>query len=308
MKKVFVKILCFALFLCLIVEPICAFSAENDTEQKCNLEMIYSKNGVVFSELKIRIFRVADENFTKVAPFENYPVDVENVKSQTEWSKVATTVSGYVNLDNISPYKSLVTDSEGKVKFEGIEKGLYLVSGVVAEKNNRVYTFFDSMIFMPAVSENGNSYDVSIKPKSVEITLAEKTFSVVKLWQDEGNSNNRPENVTVDIVKDGIVMETVKLNSKNNWRYTFKTADVKSKWSVVEKNVPAGYTVTVTEKETSFVIVNTKKTPTNPDKPSTNVPPTGDNTRIDLYILIFCISGLLIIILGFGMRKKENAS
>ena len=305
MKKLTVKILSTILFLIYITEPICAFSVENDSKQTCNLEITYSKNEVLFSELEIKIFRVADENFVKASPFENYPINVENIESQTEWSRVATTVSGYVNLDNIKPYKTSLTDNLGKVIFEDIEKGLYLVSGVVAEKNNKVYTFFDSMVFLPAVSESGNSYDVNIKPKSVEISLEEKTFSVVKLWQDDSNSYKRPNAITVDIVKDGTVVDTVKLNSKNNWSYTFKTADIKSKWSVVEKNVPTGYTVTVTEKETAFVIINTFNSPTNP---STNTPQTGDNSSIELYIIIFCVSGLMIIILGVGMRRKENAA
>jgi len=73
----------------------------------------------------------------------------------------------------------------------------------------------------------------------------------------------------------------------------------------MEKNIPSDYTVTVTEKDTSFVIINTKK---EQNKPSANVPQTGDTAPIELYILLFCISGLLLIVLGFGLRRKENAS
>ena len=148
------------------------------------------------------------------------------------------------------------------------------------------------------------SYDVTAKPKSEKIEIANKEYSVLKLWKD-GGSISRPKSVTVDILKDGIVVDTVVLNSKNNWKYSFKTNEIASEWSVVERNVPAGYSVSISEKEASFVIVNSLNVP---NKPSTNVPQTGDNSPIELYIIIFCISGLMIIILGIGMRRKENAA
>lgn len=304
MKKTIIRLFCIVLLFCVLVEPIYVFSAEINSDKKCSLTLTYSKNNIAFSDLEISIYRVADCNFCKIGPFDKYSVNITNIKSQTEWNDIASTFSGFVQSEKIKPYKKARTDTNGKVVFKGIDVGLYLIYGVVAEQGNKTYTFFDSMVYLPTKSSDKFIYDVSVKPKSKEITKNEKSYSILKLWKDD-NDSNRPKSVTVDILKNGDVVETIVLDSSNNWKYTFKITDVKSKWSVMEKNIPSDYTVTVTEKDTSFVIINTKK---EQNKPSANVPQTGDTAPIELYILLFCISGLLLIVLGFGLRRKENAS
>lgn len=303
MKKLIIKLLSIALILSVFIEPLSVFSAVVDYDKKCRLTLTYSKNDVVFSDLEIKIYRVADCDFNKIKPFENYPVNISNIKSQAEWNDIASTLSAYTQSDNLTPYKTAQTDADGKVIFEDIDVGLYLIAGIVTEKESRIYTFFDSMIYLPAPSLDEYLYDVSAKPKSEEIIVFEKDCSILKLWKDEG-STSRPKSVTVDILKNGKAFDTVVLDSSNNWQHTFKITDAKSKWSVVEKNIPEGYTVTVSEKETSFIIVNTKKSPHDP----TDAPQTGDSSPIELYVLIFCISGLLLIVLGFGIRRRENAA
>lgn len=304
MKKTIIQLLSVVLILSVLIEPISVFSATIDFDKKCSLTLTYSKNDVIFSDLEINIYRVADCDFNKISPFDKYPVNINNIKSQIEWNDIASTFSGYTQSENIIPYKTAQTDNNGKVVFEGIEVGLYLVAGIVSEKENRIYTFFDSMIYLPTNSLDEYSYDVSVKPKSEEVVIYEKQYSILKLWKD-GGDNKRPKSVTVDILKDGEVVDTVELNSDNNWQHIFKTSDLKSNWTVVERNIPTDYTVTVTEKETSFVIVNTKK---DLDKPSENAPQTGETSPIELYILIFCVSGLLLIVFGIGIRRKENAT
>jgi len=306
MKKVIIRLISVILFLLVIFQPICVFSAVIDFDKKCNLTLIYSKNGNVFSNLEINIYRVANCDFEMVSPFDNYPVNVTNIKSQTEWNSISATLSGYAQSENIPAYKTAKTDNNGNAVFEGIDVGLYLISGVVTEKNKKLYTFFDNVVYLPADLGGQYLYNLEVKPKSEEIVFEEKEYSIYKLWNDDGK--NRPKSIMVDILKDGKTVDTVVLNSKNNWKHTFKTQDVKCDWSIVEKNVPKGYTVKVTEKGTSFVLLNTKGDPFIPGKPSTNVPQTGDTSQIELYILVCCISGMFLIVLGVGLRRKENAN
>lgn len=290
MKRITVLLLSVVMLVC--IAPTC-FAMD------CSLVLTYSKNDVAFSDLEISICRVADCDFEMQNPFDKYPVSVSDVKNQTEWSSIASTLTGFVQADNIAPYKTVKTDAEGKAEFDDIESGLYLICGVVAQKDKSIYTFYDSMLYIPQ-----NSGEINVIPKSVQLTELEKEYSVLKLWKDNGYIN-RPDSVTVDILKDGKTVDTVVLDMGNNWSYSFKTSDVKSNWAVVEKNVSDGYTVTVTQKDGSFVIVNTK---TDINTPSADNPHTGDSTHTELYIVLLCVSGLMIIISGIGLRRKENAA
>ena len=65
---------------------------------------------------------------------------------------------------------------------------------------------------------------------------------VQKVWEDDGNEANRPEEITVQLLENGTVVDTVILNRKNNWEYTWDDLESSSKWQIVEADVPAGYT------------------------------------------------------------------
>jgi len=265
----------------------------------------------MFTDLEIKIYRVADVTedgtFEKVSPYDEYPVDVTNVTSQIEWIEIAQTLRGYAQANGVEPYMAKKTDTAGEVLFENLEEGLYLVSGVRAEGSDYIYNFFDFMICLPAVEDGNYIYDVSAIPKSqkMEPIVKEITYTVLKLWKDT-EGNKRPESITVDILKDGMVNETVVLDSANNWTYSFTCPDGENTWSVVEKDVPEGYTVKVMNKETSFVIVNTLEEPEIPENP-VDKPQTGDIAPIRLWMTLFCISGMVLIIFGIGMRRRENA-
>lgn len=311
------RITCFfAVVLCiaLLTAPFSVYADEG-----YSLTLNYSKEGIIFSDLEINIYRIADPDFNKIAPFDIYPVQIKEIASQIEWSEAAVTLRSYIGADSLEPYMTGNTDDEGSVIFSGMEQGLYLVCGVRAEKEGRIYTFYDFMIL---VTES-----VTAKPKSGvdEPTDGEKIYTVLKLWKDN-NSEERPASVTVDIFKDGILRETVILDSVNNWSYTFNT-DSAGKWTVVERDVPEGYFVVITEKETSFIITNTLYN-TNPDDgtpgkntgtdtgtpggskpvtPGTNAPQTGDTFPMKRYMIMLCVSGMMLVVLGFGMRRKDDA-
>ena len=300
-----------SLVLCLIVflVPLEVFATETAPSTKGTLTLTYSKEGVSFADLDIKIHRIAeiadDGTFKKLSPYDSYPISLTDISSQIEWAEIATTFRGYIQADAIEPYMVQKTDAEGNAVFSDIEKGLYLIEGLSVQENNYVYTFFDFMMTMP--DSEGNNI-ITAKPKSDmnELTYKKNTYSVMNLWQDEGHSQNRPHSVSVDILKDGKVSDSVILNSTNNWRYTFETSDYESVFSVVERNVPKDYTVKITEKGTDFVIVNTldKKDDSSSD---TSTMQTGDTSSMRFYMILFSIAGFALIILGFAMRRKDDA-
>jgi hypothetical protein len=72
---------------------------------------------------------------------------------------------------------------------------------------------------------------------------------------------------------------------------------------VVERNVPQGYTMTVEERESTFVLTNTR-IPTDPDDPG-RLPEMGDTLNILLYVLLMFVSGSMLIVLGITGKKSR---
>ena len=113
---------------------------------------------------------------------------------------------------------------------------------------------------------DGYSMDADIDKYTVTITntrATEKTsFTVSKVWEDADNNDGiRPESVEVTLYKGETKVETVVLNEKNNWTYTWENlyvyqAGEKVKYTVEETAV-TGYTATYSETASGVVITNT---------------------------------------------------
>lgn len=113
-------------------------------------------------------------------------------------------------------------------------------------------------------------------------------ISVVKRWEDQGENRsgldtnrlgldtNRPEQITVHLLKNGEVYDSVILNAEMDWRYTWKNLPKTDEngnslfWSVTEDAVP-GYTAEISGTGNPFTIVNTKQPdqPVQPEHPET---------------------------------------
>jgi hypothetical protein len=150
-------------------------------------------------------------------------------------------------------------------------------------------------------------YQVSVASKSEIIppqeTDQEIQLNVIKLWKDKEGKNNRPKSVAVEIFKNGKSYKKVTLTNNNNWSYSWSVKDDTTNWTVIERNVPSEYTLTVDKRENSFVLINTFVSQ-NPDEPINDLQ-TGDTANIMFYVVLMLISGSMLIILGF--LGKRNA-
>lgn len=250
-----------------------------DPTRSCSLTLSYTRNGNAFSDLEIDIYRVAELHangkYALVFPFFNYPIKIHGITSQQEWQETAQTIKSYVTAEHIGAYRSQKTDANGQVSFSGLETGLYMVKGTKASNQEGTVLFHDFMVYLPTPILDGYDYDIEAIPKYTQYVEPE-CYTVVKLWKDSGASAQRPESVCVDILKDGIIQESIILNSTNNWSYSWEVSDQGGVWSVIEKDVPAGYQVSITKNETAFIITNSKK-PSVPDDPDVpNIPVTPD--------------------------------
>ena len=181
---------------------------------------------------------------------------------------------------------SLITDNNGVVNFNNLDLGLYLVS-----QTNKVdgYSNIDSfLVHIPKVIDNSWTYDISADPKTdiyKEIDLV-----VNKVWNTD--DNKLPDKVEIELLLDGDVIDTIILNSTNNWTYTFENLEKSDKYSVREVNIPKGYKASYTNNEYTFTVTNTD---------------TLANTGQLFYsIIVLAVSGLIFILLGAIEMKKDK--
>ena len=298
-KHIFSSI--FALFFgLLLLLPQQVYAAN----RPCSLKVVYSYDAQPFSGLDVALYRVADcfedGTWELSGDFANYPVNIHGITSQTEWRQATSTLLSYAAADRLQPLRQGITDAAGQVLFENLTAGMYLLPGCLAESSSGSYQFEAFLVVLPHPAEYGpHLYDVTAKPKCSEFspTPQQRTYTVIKQWKDPGYENSRPSSVTVDILNNGQVVMTQQLNRDNNWSFSWDTLDDGTAWQVVERNVPAGYTVTMAREGDCFLLTNTH--PGGVVKP----PQTGDPAVLWPYVLIMCISGCALLLLGLRRRR-----
>ena len=321
MRKLTISLLCIMFLFCTVF----SVTASAANRKYGSITITYNAGGVVFEDMDVVGYKIADmgkvETFTLTAPFDAYPINVNNIETQQEWNDLATTLTGYIQADEIWPDSLFGTDERGVVVLEYLDPGLYFIPGIIAQDGYTYYEFDPLFVYLPKWNDRGEwTYDVEARPKCSSY-IPQTEYSVVKLWQDSANSA-RPQQVEVEIYKNGELHTTQQLNKNNDWKYTWQAEVDGSYWSVVERNVADGYTVSVTENNGVFSVVNTytpKNTddPTDPENPSDTttehkpnvnikVPDTSDASSVQLYTALMCVSGLMLIILGLYRGRKNN--
>lgn len=79
-------------------------------------------------------------------------------------------------------------------------------------------------------------------------------LTVHTVWDDNGYPE-RPDSVTVHLLRDGEICEDVVLNEENQWTYTWDDLDDRYQWSV-EEEVPAGYDASYKTEDNTVFITN----------------------------------------------------
>jgi len=306
MKKRIAALFCLTVLLAAVLCPLyTGATTPLDPDAEASLTLCYQKDGQAFPGLSVSIYRVAeafpDGTFALIAPFDSYPVNIHGITQQAQWQNTAATLNSYIIANQLAPTRTGVTNDAGIAAFPQLETGLYLVCQVMGENNTGTYVFNQFMVYLPTLQSDG-TYDYTVEANPKCLSFVPKTeYRVTKLWQDEGHQTERPEQVAIDIYKDGILQETQILNPDNNWSYTwYVSADDQSTWTVTEPSVPEGYTVTVRENGSCFSVINTHKS--NEDVP--DIPVTGDTFNPLPWVLALCISGIALILLAIHSRRR----
>lgn len=303
MKRIFIMLL-----LCLMAVGSLSAKAVTpiDPEQPSSLTIQYRYENMDFSGLTCQIYRVAevfpDGTYALTGSFADVPVNIHGVESQAEWKNIASTLIAYAAADRIQPDYTLATDENGNAAFQNILPGMYLTQSVTVQGSERILTFEAFLTVVPYPQEDGShNYDVTVVPKVQHHTPTPQPleYKVVKQWKDLGNTQQRPQSVTVDILKDGVVQSTQILSADNDWCYSWTAPDDGSLWQAVERSVPQNYTVTVVSRDNTILITNVYEAEQEPPK-------TGETMVLWPYMLLLCFCGGVLILLALWRMRKEQ--
>ena len=283
-----------------------------DLNRNVGLTISYQDKDAVIegAQFDIYLFATVEANgeVTAAYPFDQFNVDIRGENDDT-WRTLATTLEGYILRDQIAPTDSGVTDESGLLQFpkkvEALIHGLYLVMGHSHVQDGLVYTTEPFIVSLPGLDMEKNEwiYEVTSQPKfdtcpeEKEEILSRK---VIKVWDDKGNEKERPASITVQLLCDGKVHDTVTLSKENNWRYSWEELSDKHRWVVAEKEVE-GYTAKVEQEGNTYIITNSYGE--KPPVPDEKLPQTG---QLWWPVPIMVVLGLFMIAVGIYRSKRVS--
>lgn len=233
-----------------------------------SLTLSFQPGGSPAANVTFRVYRVADWDGQGGFAWDTR-LQEKNINFN-DLDTLAATMAPYVR--TWDPTATGKTGADGTVTFTELGTGAFLVLG---EAYGR-YTPKPTLISLPYKGEDQVTATVKYDYESGGSTS--RSITVKKVWADTGHTDQRPQEVTVQLLKNGTVDKTVTLNAANNWTHTWTVRDKSATWEVTEPTVPGGYTVSVDKNGWTFTVVNTYSptdTPDDPDEP--DGPDTPDN-------------------------------
>lgn len=297
-----------AIFIFSMSISVCASS-----EPTLIVECVY--NEASFADVGVKIYLVARETetseFEPAEEFKKYSVLISDGKNSEQLRAAALALASYIERDDIAPYDYGNTDVNGNVCFpvnaDQLKKGVYLVVTDDYTSGENTYTAEPFLVYLTDNSE------VSAKPKFFDKeTFLSTSVKVIKVW--EGDETQRPEEIEIELICNGEIVDSVVLNEEMNWRYAWNNLE-SGDYLVCEKNVPEGYEVGVSHEGITFVIKNTaNKTPADEDDPQPVTTTTESQTEPKLPqtgmlkwpVPYLACAGLLLLLAGWVINRKNE--
>ena len=166
-------------------------------------------------------------------------------------SALSEKLDAFVKDYSVSAEK-LVTDAHGSVVFTNLPLGLYFV-----QQTNNVAGYAPCTSFLVTVpnhSDDGCVYDVNASPKTDVAKLTDVTIK--KVWNTDAVTKTA-DSVTIQLLRNGFVVETATLSAQNNWQVMYPDMPESDVYSVVEVDIPEGFTATYSQSGYVFTVTNT---------------------------------------------------
>ncbi len=189
--------------------------------------------------------------------------------------------------DHALPAAKLMTDAYGQAVFADLPLGLYFVKQTNSAAEYAPCTPF--LVTVPYEETDGYVYDINASPKTELAKLTSVT--VRKVWNTDA-STEIAGSVTVQLLKYGAVMESAELSEANNWQVTFADMPESDGYSVLEVNVPEGFTATYSQNGYVFTVTN-----------SASLIQTGQPVWP---VPVLAMAGLILIAAGVSILRKSG--
>lgn len=183
--------------------------------------------------------------------------------------------------------RKIVTDTHGKGTCSNLTVGLYFVKQEGAVEGFAPCTSF--LVTIPMKTDNGYLYDVDASPKTDVVRFVDIT--VRKVWNTD-RSTALPSSVTVQLLRNGEVLETAILSKQNNWQVTYAGLPESDGYSIKEVNVPKGYVATYAQTKNIFTVTNTA-----------SLAQTG---QLIWPIPVLAVAGMFFLLTGFAILRKPG--
>lgn len=233
--------------------------------------------------------------------YSGYPVSF-SVETAADYRALASTLAGLTQRDAIPPTASCKTGPDGKAIFEDLAPGLYLVIGDTYCK--------DSFTYIPSaclIELQGRPVSCEVKYEQRPTEAEPLALTVLKVWKDQERQTSRPQEIAVQLLKDGAIAETVTLSAECDWQYTWQGLEAGHAWSVTEQTVLKGYTVTAEQEQDIYVLTNTAESV--PQVPIPESPKTGMLFAGSLYIMLLAALWMLNLLMkqkNIGQKRFDR--
>ena len=193
--------------------------------------------------------------------------------------------------EHADPMAKQVTDAQGCAAFTNLPLGLYFVKQTNTVEDSVSCTSF--LVTVPNYDNEGYVYDVNASPKTEVVKLV--SITIKKVWNTD-ESTSATDSVTVQLLKDGVLIATAVLNDQNQWQVVYTNMPESDAYTIVEVDVPEGFVASYSQNGYIFTVTN-----------SASLIQTG---QLIWPIPVLAMAGLFLIVVGsIVLRKtrKENA-
>jgi uncharacterized protein YkuJ len=219
----------------------------------------------------------------------DYTKDFKPFDTAMDDISLATKLDAFVSQHSIPSIK-MTTNAQGTALCDELPLGLYFIKQTGAVEGFSPCTPF--LVTVPNEKNGEYVYEVNASPKTEVSKLT--SITIKKVWNTD-ESTEATEHVTVQLLKDGIVVKTATLSKDNNWQITYNDMPESDAYSIKEIDVPKGFTATYSQMGYVFTVTNT----------STLIQ-TG---QLMWPIPVLAVGGMLLIVVGITLlQNKRNTN
>ena len=210
----------------------------------------YGKEPIVGAELSVyyvaTVYKNEQGNLSYV-----YTDAFVNTDIALEDPELAVKLDAYL-FENEVTATELRTDATGTAVLTDLPLGLYFIRQTNAAEGFAPCTPF--LVTVPVQNADDYVYEVNASPKTEVAKLT--SITIKKVWNTDA-STEAADQVTVQLLRNGNVVETAILNAQNNWQVTYADMPESDAYSIREIDIPKGFTATYSQKSYVFTVTNT---------------------------------------------------